>query len=124
MLERTSASVGPVRVTEQAVLIRINQTYRPGMSDQELYDATRGIWKMGERREHARFAFAVFRGSVAEVYEIAEWFPAGSTPYLTRRFTSMERAGRWEFTGRRAPLEVRAKYLGADVSAYFKQGNQ
>jgi hypothetical protein len=32
----------PVRIREPAILIRINQLYRPTMSPAELYDATRG----------------------------------------------------------------------------------
>ena len=67
-------------IEEPVILIRINKLYRHGMSDIELYDATRGVWKVGARRERASYAFAVFEGIVREVYKINEWFPAGTTP--------------------------------------------
>jgi hypothetical protein len=40
----------PVTIREPAIVIRINRLYRPGMSAAELYDATRGIWKIDPRR--------------------------------------------------------------------------
>jgi len=46
-----------------ALLIRINRLYRRDMTPVELYGATRGTWKLGERRRGARYAFAVFEGS-------------------------------------------------------------
>ena len=32
-------------LTENVVMIRINKAYHDGMSANELYDATRGIWR-------------------------------------------------------------------------------
>jgi uncharacterized protein len=37
----------PVKIEVPAILIRINKLYHQGMSDVELYDATRGIWRVG-----------------------------------------------------------------------------
>ena len=89
----------PVRVLEPSMLIRINDLYRPQMSASELYDATRTAWPLGRRREHAKYALAVFEGIVREVYEITQWLPAGAT------FNSPRPArcpGRWE-VGVRGP---------------------
>jgi hypothetical protein len=108
---------------DPVVLIRISQLYRTGMSEAELYDVTRGIWKMGERREGARYALAVYARQVLEAYEIETWHPAGSTPYVSRRFEPEELEGRWEFLGHVADEAVRARYVGADVSALFLPGN-
>lgn len=110
----------PVEVLDPALLIRINRLYRHNMSAEELYEVTRGIWKIGPRREAARLALAVFEGVVREVYEIERWHPAGSTPYRFRE--RMEQAGRWEFTGTVAPDPVRSQYRGGSVTAYFKKG--
>jgi hypothetical protein len=57
-------------ITERAILIRINQLYRYGMDADSLYDATRGVWVIGPRRESAEYAFSVFKGIVMEVYKI------------------------------------------------------
>lgn len=63
----------PVSITEPALLIRINRLYRHGMTAQELYEATRGVWVLGPRRMKARLAFAVFDRIVREVYRIDSW---------------------------------------------------
>jgi hypothetical protein len=75
-----------VQIDEPAMLFRISRTYRPGMSDAELYEATRGIWVVpGPRRDNAKYAMAVYQGVVREVYRIDGWYPAGTTHYPTRR---------------------------------------
>lgn len=45
--------INEANITEPSIIIRPNQLYHSGMSDEELYDATRGIWKLGERRKKA-----------------------------------------------------------------------
>src|SRR5260370_26232419 len=74
----------PITVKEDALLIRVNRLYRRAMSPLELYEATRGAWKVSIRRYKCEFAFAVFRGVVLEVYRIDRWLPAGFSKYKTR----------------------------------------
>lgn len=114
----------PVDITEPTLLIRISKNYRQGMSAGELYDVTRGVWKVGERRKRARYAMAVYGGVVLEVYEINGWHHAGTTEYKTCPIEDMQVPGRWEFTGRVAADEVRDKYLGGSVAHYFKLGDR
>lgn len=114
----------PVVVTEPTLLIRINRLYQHGMSAVALYEVTRGVWRVGSRREGARYALAVFEGVVREIYVIETWHPAATTMYSTRDRGEMSTEGRWEFTGRIAPTEVRDRYFGRSVAAYFKRGQQ
>lgn len=108
----------PVRIEEPALLIRINRLYRPHMTAEALYEATRGVWPLGERRHRARYGFAVFQGVVREVYEIQSWHPAGTTPYNTRPLRDVQVSGRWEFLGRIAP-ELSPKYRDCSVQSYL-----
>ncbi len=112
----------PVNIEDPVLLIRPNQRYRHGMSAKELYEATRGIWKLGQRRERTSYAFAVFEGVVREVYEIDEWYPAGTLEYETRDVR--QTGDRWEFEGREAPDAVRTRYVDRSVAAYFPTGAQ
>ena len=114
----------PAQIDDPVLLIRINQLYRYGLTNQELYEATRGVWRLGRQREGVRYALAVFRGVVREVYRVESWSPAGSTPYLTRPAEDVQIAGRWEFTGEVAEFGIREKYLGKNVSAYFAGSSQ
>lgn len=112
----------PVTIKEAVILIRINRLYRYGMSDLELYEATRGIWKMNPQRHRPTFAFAVYRGIVREVYCIENWHRAGSTPYQTRN--DVHAKDRWEFVGQVAEERVHAKYIDMSVAAYLSANSQ
>jgi hypothetical protein len=111
-----------VTISEPALLVRINQMYKDGMSTQALYEATRGVWVIGERREAVQYAFAVAQGIVREVYEVHSWHSAGSTPYKTRPLHDVSYKGRWEFIGEVAPAAIREKYLDCSVADYFPRG--
>ena len=91
-----------VAVDHPAILVRINQLYRHGMTAEELYEATRGVWKLGPRRSGAKFALADFESVVREVYEIQSWHrpappptrPGRSTASITRIAGSSSAASR------------------------------
>lgn len=107
-------SAKPVAVRHKALLITINRLYRSNMSNKELYEATRGTWKLSSRREHAVYAMAVYQGIVREVYLIESWHPAGTLPYETRDTKGFKESGRWEFSGIIA-TDLRDKYIGHSV---------
>jgi hypothetical protein len=111
-------------ITEPALLIRINQSYRQGMSALELYEATRGVWRLGPKRERAHIALAVHRGVVLEVYEIQNWHRATTTTYATRTFSDPRVKERWEFTGAVAEEAIRRKYVGKSVTDYLPPHSQ
>lgn len=117
-------------ITEPAVLIRINKAFRYSMTDMELYDFTRGQWKLNPNNaSKAKYAFGIYQGIIQEVYEVLHWYPAGST-YSVRQgpnnvdieeLETLE--GRHEFVGNLAPKEIREKYKYKAVDHYFKKGN-
>lgn len=107
----------PVEVRHKAILITINKRYRSDMTDEELYEATRGLWKVGERRrEEAEYAMAVYQGIVRQVYRINHpWLPAGTLEYRTRDdIEARKDSGRWEFEGEVA-TDIRDEYVGFSV---------
>ena len=115
-------SAKPVVITDPVLLIRINRLYRPGMSELELYEVTRGVWTCGSRREKARYALAVYQGVVREIYEIVQWHKSGTLKYATRTQDLID-PRRWEFTGKVATGPA-AKYRGGAVDKYFSKGAQ
>jgi len=100
-----------VEITDPMILVRINRLYRPDMSPTELYDTTRRSWLVGERREGARYALALYTGRVLESYQIDGWVKAVEP-------------GRWEFIGRVADDPIRDRYVGRTVKSYLVAGNQ
>ena len=96
------------RIDDPVIAINIANSYRHGMSNVALYHATRGTWRLSRQRaERGRYAFAIFRGVIREVYEIYRWHKAGDTPGSWG-----PAPGRYEFTGRVAGDGTRDKYLG------------
>lgn len=111
-------------IREPAILIRINKLYRYGMSDVELYDATRSAWRLGARREEARYAVAVYEGVVREIYRITNWLPAWSTFNVRRGGRPGRRPGRFEFVGTLAESRLRTRYVNRYVGHLFTRGAQ
>ena len=111
LLQKTAK---PAEIEHPALLITINRLYRSDMSPDELLEATRGIWKLGKRREKAEIAMAVYQGIVREVYRIKSWHPAGTLNYKTRDSAKFQNLGRWEFDGEIA-TDLRQQYLHKSV---------
>jgi len=96
------------------------------MSKGELYQATRGIWRVGVRRNKVGYACAVYQGVIQEIYKVERWSKAGTANYDYRDLTALSTLeGRWEFIGKPATDELRRKrYIGKSVTNLIKQGNQ
>ncbi len=110
-------------IKDNCILIRINKLYRVGMPPLDLYEATRGVWKVAApNREMARYALAVYKGVVQEVYCIHAWFPAGDTFYGTREIDREAAEGDWEFVGNIAEDRIRKRYLYRSFAALFPNG--
>jgi hypothetical protein len=111
-------------VREPMILIRITKLYRYGMTEAELYDATRSAWRVGPKREEAQYALSVFEGVVREVYKITQWLPAGSTFNTRRDRLGIAESDRWEFVGTIAADAIRKRYINRYVGHLFTQGAQ
>ncbi len=114
---------GKAVVTHQVIAFKLNATFRYGLDPIRLYDVTRHSWKLGERKNKAEYAFAVYQNIVQEVYKIEHWLPQNST--LNTKTTDFDfneevNNDRWEFVGNIASTEIRDQYLYKNVSEYIK----
>jgi hypothetical protein len=110
----------PAKIVDPSILIKVTSGFRPDMTIPLMYDATRGCWRTGPKRERAQFAMCVYRNVIREVFEISGWLPAGATMKAKHADGRPEREkGRWEFVGRVADEAVRRRYRGRSVEAYF-----
>ena len=104
-----------VDVRHEAILFTITKMYRSDMNTLELYEMTRGCWRVGKRREKAEYAMCVTLGIVHEVYKIENWYPVGTLKYRTRPDSDVLRyPKRWEFEGSIAH-DLRDEYVGFSV---------
>jgi uncharacterized protein len=105
-------------IEEPSVLIKISKTFNYSMSAQELYDATRQFWRIGNNKNKIKYAFSVYDGMIQEVYKIIDWYPGGTT--FTTRTVEKEHKNKWEFIGKIADENIRRKYIYKDVSDIAK----
>ncbi|WP_346839371.1 hypothetical protein [Microbulbifer sp. SAOS-129_SWC] len=96
---------------DPVILININKLYDRKMTEEELYQATRRSWVVGERREKAKYAIPTYRGLTREVYEIQNW--VNVPEHGPRRF---------EFSGILADEDVRQKYRYKSIKKHFPKG--
>lgn len=108
-------------IDEPVVAINIAEQYQRARNADELYNCTRGFWRLKkESAEKANYAFAVYKGVVKEVYEIEYWEPAKiQTGQISRSKLNSQTAeigtnlnfGRYQFVGKVAQENVRSKYM-------------
>ena len=112
-------------IKHNIMLIRINKLYRNDMTEVELYDATRGYWRINpSQASKVDYAMAVYDGMVLEVYEPKQWLPALST-FTTRTGINLDYPkSRYEFIGRIADAAVRDLYINMSVADLFSNGDQ
>lgn len=110
-------------ITDNIVIIKINKSYREGMSETEMYDVTRGCWKRSLASvEKADYTLAVVKGIVKEVYQIDVWLPAEEEIRETTLYNANTDAGRIIFRGKVANEMIRQKYRNHSVGGLFKWG--
>lgn len=111
-------------ISEKVVLIKLSDTFRYNMSEVELYDYTRGIWKIGKKgMSETTHAFAVYDGVIQETYKISGWYPAGSTLHTRKDKSNWLVSERFEFVGR-VDEDMQKKYKHKSVDHYFKAGSR
>jgi len=112
-------------IDDEVMLIKINKLYNNEMDEYELYEVTRGYWRVNiEQAKKVKYVFAVYYGMVLEVYEVAGWLPAFSTMTYQRIENKEELKNRYEFVGKIAPDNVRRKYKDKSVANIFTKGEQ
>jgi len=113
----------PIEIDGTPVLLfRIPKLWNRAMSEQELYEATRGWWQVNPRRAaQAKYVLAVSNGIVREVYT------PDPQSWRTRDHHRVHAAGakrpRYAFDGVRA-LDAPAQWRNASVAAYLPRGFQ
>lgn len=57
------------------MVVKLNKTYRSNMTDDELYEVTRGNWRVSlEKAKQADYVLAVYKSLVVGVYKPDEWY--------------------------------------------------
>lgn len=106
-------------IIEPTLLIRIPKLWTPQMTKQEIYEATHAWWRVGPRREKAKYAFSVNYGVIRGVYRIGEWRLRRNGDRDWK--DDIGKKPRWGFEGDTAP--EMAQFLNTSVRHLFKRGD-
>lgn len=109
-------------ITEKIIAFNLCRSYRENLTKTELYDRTRGCWKINrENAQQCAYAFSVYENIIKEVYKIEKWLSAEE---LQRETVPNEQgeSGRYGFEGEIAEPEIRDKYLGKSLENICKKG--
>tara|TARA_B110001452_G_scaffold130957_1_gene108770 strand:+ start:170 stop:496 length:327 start_codon:yes stop_codon:yes gene_type:complete len=89
---------------KEILVLKISQSWRKGMTPNELYNATRRSWKLSANRiANIDLVLCVAEKEVREAYTVDQWILS-------------EDEGRKEFIGHVASQEVRELWVGIDSS--------
>jgi len=103
----------PCVIDDKVIIITVNRQFKQTMTEQELYEITRGWWVIGERRNNAEYVISAYNGLVREIYQIDSW--------ESRAFGEKKRRA---FTGKVASEEIREKYKNTSLENYIVKGAQ
>lgn len=100
-------------IPESVVMFKIQNKWTPEMGISQVYEATRGHWKIGKgTREDARYALAIAHGVVRAVFRIDDWEACREPDLL----------GRWHFNGE--PAKEMNHLVGTTIKGVFTKGTQ
>ena len=109
-------------ITENIIAFKVNKSYKENMTETELYDITRGCWRINrERAQLVDYAFSVYEGTIIEVYKIEKWLPGEELQRTTFPDEKVPKK-RYGFKGEIAEKEIRDKYIGKSI--IYKKGEQ
>lgn len=68
-------------VKHKILVIKINKLYRRNMSDYELYDSVRGVWRASmNNARSATYVFGVYNSLIVAVYKPTRWYKCKEAP--------------------------------------------
>lgn len=108
------------------ICININRKYKRGMSENEIYDATREAWGVGENKiKHVELALAEYQGIVIEVYQINKWYKVDIKDFNEKNIMQLdEKKNRWGFYGEVADSVTRSIYINKSIAWCKKKGDR
>ena len=112
------------RLDDNVVIININKRYHSGMSDDDIYGATRSLWAIAKCRiKHLKIVLAEYRGLIVGVYAVKQWHrikvPYG--PHTKSYQKGITTRIRYEFDRDVLDPQKRDRYIGKCLPKINKQ---
>lgn len=109
-------------IGDNCVIININKTYQRGSGENAIYDATKEIWDIKERRRNIiEFVLSEYKGLIVEVFKVNNWYSKERGYNLGAKKYGQTYLG-YGFEGVIAEDNERNKYINKTISPFKKRG--
>lgn len=105
-------------LSDPAIIININKTYKRGSGQDGIYTATKASWVVNKNKiKTIKYVLSEYRGLIVEVYKVHDWYPVDTKDKNDKHKI------RWGFNGEPAEYKIRDKYINKSVAHIKKQGS-
>ncbi|MGL4864491.1 MAG: hypothetical protein ACRC3I_04075, partial [Cetobacterium sp.] len=99
---------------EECLLVIVNQSYREGMTQEEVYKIARKSWRVSlDKLSSLKYVFAVSNLKIVGMFECYDWHEIKDEKNLEY---NGENLGRKYFNGTLIKENILKKYLSSDIS--------
>ena len=109
-------------IGQNCVIININKTYKRGSGENAIYNATKEIWNIKEkRRNQIEYVLSEYKGLIVEVFKVKKWY-SKKRGYNTGDKKYGQTYLGYGFEGIIAEEFERNKYVNKTISPFKKRG--
>lgn len=104
---------------EECLLVIVNQSYKEGMTQEEIYKIARKSWRVSlDKLSSLKYVFAISNSKIVGMFECYDWHEIKDEKNLEY---NGENLGRKYFNGALVKENILKKYLFSDISFITKQ---
>ncbi|WP_330111683.1 hypothetical protein VSU16_02560 [Cetobacterium somerae] len=104
---------------EECLLVIVNQSYKEGMTQEEIYKIARKSWRVSlDKLSSLKYVFAISNSKIVGMFECYDWHEIKDEKNLEY---NGENLGRKYFNGTLVKENILKKYLSSDISFITKQ---
>ena len=103
-------------ISSDCVIININGQYKRAFEKDDIYKATKEIWRIAKwRLKKIKYVLSEYRGLIVEVFEVENWYPK-ERPYGIKSKKAGQTYIGYGFDGHIAPDEIRRLYINKSIA--------
>jgi uncharacterized protein len=112
-----------LEISNDCVIININQQYERGNGEDAIYKATKETWTIEKSRiDNLKIVLSEYKGLIVEVFQVDNWYEKERGYNLGAKKYGQIKVG-YGFNGRIASDEIRNLYINKSISHVKKQGS-
>ena len=109
-------------INDDCIIININGQYQCAMGKDDIYKATKEVWRIAKRRQkNIKYVLSEYRGLIVEVFIVREWYQKEREYGIKSKKAGQKYFG-FGFNGVLAPNNIRNKYINKSIAHIKNKG--